>query len=370
MGGIMEGYINFPCIEVNQPIGTFYIGAIKSDDLLRISYADIRRVEERDIERYLGIQRPLSPNRVIEIQQYVTNKDATFPTSVILAIESENAHFNSKTGIMEIKDDEKVAKIIDGQHRIAGLENYQGDVPFFVNVTIFIDMDIENQAMVFGTINLAQTKVNKSLAYDLFDLTKTRSPQKTCHNIAVFLNKEENSPFHGRIKLLGVASETNQTLTQAAIVEGILKYISGENPLAAMIDRDLLLRNKKLSRVSGGEAEKLIFRNLFIDNDDVAITRATWNYFVAVKKKWPLSWQGVNIAGNILPRTNGFRALMRFLKPVFLELNGLNQIPSVSDYQSVFDKISIMDSDFKRDKYLPGTTGESTLYKDLMKDFL
>lgn len=67
--------------------------------------------------------------------------------------------------MLRIKKDANVAKIIDGQHRIAGLEDYAGP-PFQVNATIFIDMDIEDQAMVFATINLKQTKVSKSLAYD------------------------------------------------------------------------------------------------------------------------------------------------------------------------------------------------------------
>lgn len=363
----MKKVINIPCIELKQPIGAFYIAAIDSQDLLRISYADIRRVESRDIERYLGIQRPLNPDRVKEIKQYVTNIDSTFPTSIILAINGDDAFFNPETGLMQITDDENVAKIIDGQHRIAGLENFQGDSEFQLNVTIFIDMDIENQAMVFGTINLAQTKVNRSLAYDLFDLTKTRSPQKTCHNIAVFLNREQNSPFKGRIKLLGIASETNQTLTQAAIVEGVLKYISGDY-LAAMADRDSLLRGKTLKKVVGQESEKLFFRNYFISDDDIAITEAIWNYFTAIKKKWPIAWTGIDTPGNILPRTNGYRALMRFLKPVFLKLDGLKHIPTVIDFQRIIEPIRINDSDFNREKYLPGTSGESLLYNDLLNN--
>jgi DGQHR domain-containing protein len=364
----MQSKIHIPCIEVEQPIGTFYIGSISSQDLLEIAYADIRRVEKRDVERMIGIERPLSLSRVKELKQYVTNKDATFPTGIILAISSEDAFYNKKTKIMEINRERKAAKILDGQHRIAGLEDYKGKTPFYLNITIFIDMDIEDQAMVFGTINLAQTKVNKSLVYDLFDLTKTRSPQKTSHNIAIFLNSKNNSPFNKRIKILGVASETNQTLTQAAIVESVLKYISGDS-IAAMKDRDILLRGKKMERASGKEEEKLIFRNLFIDKKDIDITLTIWNYFVAIKKKWPVSWEGINISGNILPRTNGYRALMRFLRPVFLLIDGKNQIPTIEQYQKVINRIQIKDTDFTTEKYLPGTSGESLLFNDLMSEF-
>jgi DGQHR domain-containing protein len=361
----MDNKFQIPCIEVEQPIGTFYIGAIKSEDLLKISYADIRRVQDRDFELYLGIQRPLSPNRVKELKQYVTNIDATFPTSIILSISSLDAFYNKKKKVMEIKREERVAKIIDGQHRIAGLENYKSDTSFYLNVTIFIDMDIENQAMVFGTINLAQTKVNKSLVYDLFDLTKTRSPQKISHNIAIFLNTTKGSPFYGRIKRLGVASEKNQTLTQAAIVESLLKYISGDT-LASMKDRDLLLRGKKLDRAVGKDSTNLILRDYFIDKKDVEITRSIWNYFIAVSNKWPNAWKDIDLAGNILPRTNGYRALMRLFKPVFLYLEGNIKVPSIDDYLGVINSIRVKDSDFTTDKYKPGTSGESKLFKDLI----
>ena len=173
------------CLEVTQPIGTFYIGVIDCRELVRISYADIRRLD-RELDDYLGIQRTLSPKRVDEIRRYSRTLDATFPTGIILAISSDDANYDPTSRKMRIRDGEEVAKIIDGQHRIRGLADYSED-NFQLNVSIFIDMDVEDQAMVFATINLAQTKVNKSLVYDLYEYTKSRSPQKTAHNIARLL---------------------------------------------------------------------------------------------------------------------------------------------------------------------------------------
>ena len=48
--------IKFSCIEIEQPMGKFYIGAIDSSDLVYISFTDRRRIlkQERDIEVYLG----------------------------------------------------------------------------------------------------------------------------------------------------------------------------------------------------------------------------------------------------------------------------------------------------------------------------
>ena len=145
-----------------------------------------------------------------------------------------------------------IAQIIDGQHRLLGLQKAIDDNPLFSDnlkedfelpVTIYVDMDIENQSMVFATINKAQTKVNKSLVYDLYDLANTRSPYRTAHNIVRVLNENNKSPLKNKIKMLGVADDNlNETIAQATIVECIVKYIS-KNGLK---DRDDLKRKVRL----------------------------------------------------------------------------------------------------------------------------
>lgn len=70
----------------------------------------------------------------------------------------------------------EIASVLDGQHRIERLKASSSIEDFEINVSIFIDIDIADQAYIFSTVNLAQTKVNKSLVYDLFGLAKKRSP--------------------------------------------------------------------------------------------------------------------------------------------------------------------------------------------------
>ena len=79
---------------------------------------------------------------------------------------------------LKIRAHEKAASIIDGQHRLAGFTDLNSR-DFELIVSIFIDLPVEDQAMLFATINLKQTKVSPSLVYDLFEETKLRSPQKT-----------------------------------------------------------------------------------------------------------------------------------------------------------------------------------------------
>src|SRR6266480_3447382 len=122
--------------------------------------------------------------------------------------------------------------------------------------------------MVFATINLKQTKVSKSLAYDLYEFTSSRSPQKTSHNIAKLLNTTEGSPFFNKIKILGLATgKKEESLTQATFVDRLMPYITKDK----MEDRDLIKCGKKPSKANEEESTRLIFRNMFLEEQDAEI---------------------------------------------------------------------------------------------------
>jgi DGQHR domain-containing protein len=363
-----------PVLKVQQPIGTFFLGSLGAKRLCEITHFDVRRIlREREFETYLGIQRPLKESRVKEIEEYVQTVDACFPTAVVLSVSGNCARYDEGTKILKLsnyedpEDSEKtvlyrqIARVIDGQHRIEGLKNYHGP-NFDVNVSIFVDIDVAEEAYIFSTVNLAQTKVNKSLAYDLFDLARSRSPQKLCHNIAVALDQDERSPFYHRVKRLGVATEGrfNETLTQATFVEALMAYISA-NPVQ---DRDVYLRGKVPIKAGAKESKTLLFRNMMIDKRDMEIADVIWNYFDAVRSKWPTAWNATG-AGLILNRTNGFRALMRFLRPAYLYLVGPGEVPKREQFEKIFSRIQMTDNEFVTDTYKPGTSGEVGLYNAL-----
>ena len=357
-----ENWIKINVIEIEQPIGRFYFGTMNHADLVRISYADRRRInaERRDVETYLGIERPLRRDRIGELREYVNTVDATFPSPIILAISEIDTDRDPDAGLMLIRNSENVAKILDGQHRIAGLEGFQGET-FEVLVTIFLEMDIEYQAMIFATINLEQTKVNKSLAYDLYAYATTRSPQKTCHNIVRFLNSREDSPFFKKIKVLGIAGDKTETISQALFIDSMLPLIS-TNPAR---DRDALRRGRGLQLTMPGEVQSLIFRNQFIEEKDGEIARVLWKYFNAVEKKWGEYWTDI-IPRHVLNRTTGFRGLMQFLPFAFVAAGGLRINPAEVDFDEIFSNVNIEGNDITPENYPPGTTGAAR-FRDHLK---
>ncbi|MEQ8220315.1 MAG: DGQHR domain-containing protein [Arenibacter sp.] len=405
-----QNYIPLSFVKISQPIGSFYICSMTWNELSDISFADIREINEasekpNEIDDYLGIQRKVSKARIKEISQYVSNLDATFPTSIILHIRSQSLYFDGK--LIEEYDDEfieqnsdkivtydnvivdntkrkihirrdnKIAKILDGQHRIEGfrqaIDEGREIEEFDFNVTIFVDLDLDDQAQIFSVINKAQTKVNKSLVYDLYEYAKTPSPQKTAHDIIRLLNKKGESPFYKKVKILGTARDKeNETIAQATLAELIIDSIS-KDPMA---DRNSL-KKKSLFGKGGLELEsdrkelqRRIFRNLFINKKEEVIYQIINNYFSAIAEKWNRAWTNdPPIDKNIISKSNGIIAFFRFLRFVYNDLGKNSELVSKEVFKAVLDKIDFKDTQFTTDIYKPGSSGQSQLYRDLVERY-
>lgn len=368
--------LKFHCLRARQPIGDIFVATIPYKTLAKLTYFDVRRVlrEDRDFERYLGIQRPLDEGRVRQLAQYVNLIDASFPSSVIIALEEDYVRYDADGGIMYVRnfregEEEpsipisKIGRVLDGQHRIAGLENFHSDGVFDLSVTIFIGADIADQAHIFATVNIEQTKVNKSLVYDLYELSQSRSPQKTCHNIIVALDRDQESPLYKRIKRLGLATDGRvfEPVTQATLVEGLIGYISAD----PKEDRDRLLRNRSLEKATGDELFKRPLRNLFVDGKDLEIIQVIYNYFKAVQLRWPVAWDERG-RGYMLNRTNGIKALLRFFRFAYARVAAPGDAVSTDRFLNlVFRNIDLKDTDFTIENFVPGTGGESRLFRVL-----
>jgi DGQHR domain-containing protein len=359
--------------EVIQEIGTFYSTVIPSQTLLEICTFDFRQIKENNgVKEFLGIQRPLKLDRVKEIQKFIRTSDGCFPTSIVIAVDERCVTFNEDSSEITLHSYEDsvdpeimiafrgIATIIDGQHRLKAFEGT--DINWGLSVNIFVGIDEGTQASIFSKVNLAQTKVNKSLVYDLFTFDKGRSPEKTCHEVVVALNSLSDSPFYERIKRLGSATDGvfGETLSQATVVKGILPYITKD----PMTDRDLGKRIGVFPDRGAADFERRIFYPFFQKKSDAEILAILINYFGAVKDKWPIAW-GNTGKGAILSRTNGFNGLVRFLRDVYLTLTTQPAVISKAQFAEVFARCTITDDQFNPTVFPPGSSGAAELYRQL-----
>ena len=385
MASNIEIPIRLPVAKVAQPIGDFYVGRMDARRLLAISYTEIRRFIEGNQDKIAGIQRERSEGRINQIKQYVNLDYATFPTSIIIAVEPEcveieavpggidDIYFLELSPFGEPTDDDhiplrKIAFIIDGQHRVAGLEGLEDGKEFDVNVSIFVGASDADKAEIFARVNQAQTKVNQSLVVDLASYFEERGPVKFAHEIVLAMNGDEDGPLFDKVKRLGKADPGKgqvQTLAQATVVKPIVEYIS-TNPEA---ERNRRYRGIFRSRREPNAWRRHIFQPFYDTEDDSGVFLCLSNYFDAVKARWPEPWDNPDArAGLILNRTTGYAALMRFLRQVYLHYCKKGEILRGESCDEVFGDIDIADEELTRDTFVPGSSGISALYRRLMSE--
>lgn len=291
-------------LEINQPIGTFYLSKMSASNISKFT-----QVNQRSDENSTSVQREDSEKRIKEISAYSSDPDATFPTPIIISIyDNSNVEIKDSKIIIH-NENKKIGEILDGQHRIRGLENSLFISEFEMPIILMFNLTEEEKAYVFSIINSKQTKVSMSLIYDLFSLSKKRSPQKTMHEIARTFNNDKKSPYYNRLKMLGKKEEGQDlaSLSQGTFVNYIIKLISkkpDEDMRKIKREEDLIIYND------------LPLRGYFINEDDDIIYKILLNCFNGLSKVFHEEW--INPDSYILSKTTGFGAVIKSFNKLYL----------------------------------------------------
>lgn len=350
--------IELHTIKVKQPIGFFYVTKISYSDLLDMSKVDIRHITEDD--EILGIQRELKGEKVNQIRKYLTTVFATFPNSIIVNVSSADIVSSAGEKLTIIAKDDTFT-IIDGQHRLAGFDNYKGG-NFELILSIFVDLDIPQQAEIFTTINSEQTKVAPSLNVNLELDSKYYTPRKMMVEIAQSFNLAKDSPWYNSIKMLGGGKE------------GVISLASFARPLFGLTYResDWYIIKNRLMTCCGEQVNfsdfnydisKYIFWEFYKNHDSASVYKILYNYFAAFQSVFQSDWMNEK---SILNKTTGYNAMMRLFKDLIP--SGLREKRFTYDFFiDVLSPLSRLDGTINAKTY-----GSSGLYatNQLYQDFI
>lgn len=307
----MTTKLEVPYLSVAQPIGEFYLGKLSAAEV--IQYVSILRRGITE-EEQKHVQRKLAENRQREIADYISDPDATFPTSIIVSVHEDVVTVDKRRGKLLFEFDDKLGEVLDGQHRLEGLHlamdegagKRVGD--FELPVVFMLNLSPDDKAYVFSVINSKQTKVPSSLIFDLFGMQTSRSPRKTCHEVAQSLNSKEGSPFYRGVKMLGNKIYDSEYLTQGAFAKYLLKLISKTPD----VDERLEKAKEPLP-----EDRDLPFREFYRRREDGIIAKVMENYFGAISEVFAEEWSGSPQA-YLLRKTAGYSALITVLNNIWL----------------------------------------------------
>jgi DGQHR domain-containing protein len=205
---------------------------MKVKDVAHISYIAVRG---RDHEEG-SVQRVLSKRRIDSIKEFILSGNMFF-NSFILNWTDSNFPPRYRNNKISIKITPAAAQMIDGQHRLAGLEAAMEEDKLVsekeILVSLCISLSTKEAATIFLNINSEQRPVPKSLIYDLFGEVEDDRDHSInrANDIAQDLSENRESPFYRSIKYPGAPRGVG-IIDLSTIVTALKKHLAPEGIFA------------------------------------------------------------------------------------------------------------------------------------------
>ena len=324
-------------IKLEQPIGDMFLVKMRATQVASIAASRTRK----SYNDHSGIQRKLDPYRIKSIAEFCKTKNAMFPTPIILSASSDYFKINAEESTLAIpeigEEENKFCSIVDGQHRLEGLKESGVIEKFELLVSFVFDTDPSRDAFLFSTINGNQKPVSRSLIYDLYGLSRSRTVEKTCNKVMRSLNGEDNtrSELSGKIKMLGYKDDFSQNgiVSQAAMIKNLMKLITDKS------ERDNI------------DTRNYIFRENFIKGNDEFIIQENIDFFNSWLKRLSEVKEKYNINEyKQFEKTIGFSVSYRIFRILFLGWEDSKQY-TVTDIEDRYLKKNCYSVESRKDFY-------------------
>lgn len=233
---------------VDQGRRSFILTALPTSLLTNISYAAVRHQDQEAG----AVQRVLNQERISEIKSFAI-QGGDFPASIVLNwVEGRLERHGDQVWIPSAP---RLAQIIDGQHRVAGLKEAVADRPELktrlMPVAIYEGLDTVQCADIFLSINTKQRPVPKSLVFDLYGVASQELVDEAAvraRDIALSL-ADSDQAYYGLIKLPNSRRQKGGIALSTAVT-AIKPLVSEKGPLEQI-------------GASSLELQKAIFQNYF-----------------------------------------------------------------------------------------------------------
>ncbi len=364
--------MEFPCLKAGQHGRTFYSCVIPADRLSEmyskgIIKADVWRPEHRQ-----GYQRESVRLRARKFGNYVKSNGIS-PTSILLYqrdLSNGVVFADGKITIPDMKSDEPLLYIVDGQHRALGLEDgfARGDLDetlkFDVPAVILLKGDRDpyiEEAEQFVTINSTQKRVRTDLASQqllkiaeqggilkgaitdgsIIDVGAPKEILKLfATHVANMLTDDPSSPLYGKIVRPATARADSGLPSSSQFEDSLLdNYVEG-SVMSFAANRAYTI----------GELVELLK-----------------NYWAAIFELLPSAIESPSEYH--VTKTVGTHALNALIPSMF-NLKRLKKVPSKEDFQKVLSTLEYMadESHWGKGGTIGGYGGGKGAFKRLTKD--
>lgn len=212
---------------------TVYTQSLKIRDVIHVFYVAVRGRDEEEG----AVQRVLNRQRITSIKKYVLEGNNFYSTFIL--------NWTDLKVKPEFKDNEitipiipSAAQAIDGQHRLAGLQEAMKDDDSIgdreILVTMSLNLKTKDAARIFININSEQKPVPKSLIYDLFGEidSDTNHSINRANDIADELHENIDSPYYGAIKYPGKPKGVG-SVDLSTVITSLKKHLESDGVFAS-----------------------------------------------------------------------------------------------------------------------------------------
>src|SRR5436190_11274255 len=246
--------------RIRQKDGTFYFVSFKARDILnRVKFTSRFYFEGETIEaeadaddpiaKFIGsversekaFQRMLSRRKVRDIVNFYESAETqpAIPGSILLFSVDvlKFRPLGQYQSVGDLEDPQSGFLIIDGQHRLAGLQFYgarnasmldQIEVP----CVVFDGKTGDFAAEMFVIINSTQTRINRSHLVDMLDrIGRYDEETRLAAGLVRKLYEEPSSPLQYKINRLGGRSKQEKWILQAELFNELKKLVQNNDHL-------------------------------------------------------------------------------------------------------------------------------------------
>lgn len=250
-------------VRTRQGNTTLYVGSLSL-----IEFLDIDCIVDRwdpsegwSLESQ-GYQRELFDDHIQNIQNFLLDGlGEILPTSIIATIRDVEPHQSSFTAIDGDLGHLTILPgchlyIIDGQHRILGMEKLLERNPglgdFRFPVVIIDHISKVEELRQFFLINERQRRIQSNLAFALLGIAAKDNPELarsltkkgeewklTATSIAIALNETSNNSWYGRVRYPGDTGDSGKIATLNSLASSIEKFLKNHDDI--LIDAEEII---------------------------------------------------------------------------------------------------------------------------------
>ena len=262
---IMPKQFEYPCLSYAQrpdrvETPKFCLFHAPASEVLQ--WSDVDRLEKGPG----GAQRSKNETKIKSVSRFLGDQSNTIPTAIILSLNVPEEAISENGGILRfsVNEGEKIATVIDGQHRLLGMARFSDDIR--VNVVALLTDDTDEDAFQFLVINNKAAKVSTD-------------------HIKSLLFERNNESLKARLRKARLS--VSQRYTFVGIADN-----DEESPFKEMVDWTTNREGEKIVKPAAIEtAIKDIQDRKIIDfEDDDTLVEFFFTIWNVVKKQWPNAW--------------------------------------------------------------------------------